>query len=39
MQGKPFQLKTNICANFQENPDYQDSGGVLVFDGMSHQWF
>jgi hypothetical protein len=37
MQGRKFQFKTDIpiCANFQENTDYQDSGGMLVFDGMT----
>jgi hypothetical protein len=35
MQGRKFQLKTNVCANFQENTDYQDSGGMLLFDGMT----
>jgi hypothetical protein len=31
MHGRKFQLKKNICANFQENTEYQDSGGMLVF--------
>jgi hypothetical protein len=35
MQGRKLQLKTNICANVQENTEYQDSGGMLVFDGMT----
>jgi hypothetical protein len=35
MQEIKFQLKTNICANFQENTEYQDSRGMLVFGGMS----
>jgi hypothetical protein len=35
MQGKKFQLKANICANFQENTVYQDSGGMMDFDGMT----
>jgi hypothetical protein len=35
MQGRKFQLKTNICANFQENMDYQDSGDMLVFDAVT----
>jgi hypothetical protein len=39
MQGRKFQLKTNMYANFQEHADYQDSGGMLVFDGMAHMLF
>jgi hypothetical protein len=35
MQGRKFQLKTNTCEHFQENTEYQDSGGLLVFDGIT----
>jgi hypothetical protein len=35
MQERKFQLKTNISVNFQENTDYQDAGGVLVFVGKT----
>jgi hypothetical protein len=31
MQGRKFQLKTNVCANCQENTDYQDSGVSWFF--------
>jgi hypothetical protein len=33
MQGRNFQLETNVCVNFQENTEYRDSGCMLVFDG------
>jgi hypothetical protein len=36
MQGRKLQLKIYRCANFQENREYQDTGGMLVFDGMTH---
>jgi hypothetical protein len=36
MQGRKFQLKTNICANFQQNTHYQYSRGMLGFDGKTH---
>jgi hypothetical protein len=35
MQIRKFQLKKNIRANFQENAEYQDSGGMFVFLGMT----
>jgi hypothetical protein len=34
MQGRKFHLNTNVWEPFQENIEYQDSGGVLAFDGM-----
>jgi hypothetical protein len=37
MQVRKFQLKANICVNFQANTNDQDSGGMLVFDGMTHE--
>jgi hypothetical protein len=35
MQGRKFQLKTNICAKFQENTGYQESRAVLVLYGTT----
>jgi hypothetical protein len=38
MQGRMFQLKTYICANFQENTEHEYSGDMWVFDGMTLLW-